>query len=128
MPAVMNALQLYFDEVENALALAPKVGCAHTTLYRIAAGAQRARRGLAGRIEAATGGRVTRAMLSAIADQGEGLATGSGSANGVAVTSGEPAQESVQADSGGEAGHAGKVSPADADRHREPFSPREAQS
>jgi DNA-binding transcriptional regulator YdaS (Cro superfamily) len=62
----MNTLTQYLKTVESAETLAARVGCSHTTLYRIAKGKVQPRRSTAARIEAETRGQVKVAELYAI--------------------------------------------------------------
>lgn len=119
----MNALTRYFDEVEKAPALAQRVGCSHTTLYRIAAGKTRARKGLERAIERETDGRVTRADLRSIADHGERDRPEPGGDAGVAFAAGEAAEESGEGEGGAASGHEPTVEPASGGCQREGFSP-----
>lgn len=123
----MNALEQYFEEVEKAPALAVRVLCSHTTLYRIAAGKTRARRDLARRIELETKGRITRAILAAIADAADDHATQTGGANPAPLAAGEAAEQAGQSEGGAASQHGDSLDAAPGERHRESFSPEAAQ-
>ncbi len=120
IPGTMNALERYFEDVEKAPKLAARVGCSHTTLYRIAAGKTRASRKIARLIEAETGGAVTRAVLYAIADHSPADGPQAIGDGGVALAGGEGAQEQGEVE-GGVAVHGATVTPAADPGQREPF-------
>lgn len=121
----MNALERYFDEIEKAPKLASRVGCSHTTLYRIAAGAVRARTRTAAAIERETSGRVTRADLHAIADavaqEGPAETPEAGGGAGVALGGGNGAEESGEFGRGAAADHGRTLADEAAPHHRESF-------